>query len=166
MASTQRPTEGFRREHEHLIHHLDDLRRTLDALRDGLGEREVAGLREAAWFFQVALKPHALWEERELYPLADELIRRYGKPSATMEMDHRDLVARMDAFQRELERLESGRAAAEDIDRIRILGYQIEAILLLHFRKEEDVYLDAIDRHAAADQVESLMESAREAHAH
>ncbi len=166
MAKKERPTEEFRHEHEHLMHHLADLRRTLDGLRQGLTPEGLAGLKEGDWFFQVALKPHAHWEEENLYPLANEVIRQNGKPSATMEVDHEDLVSRMDAFKRELELLQSGRATPEDVDRIRVLGYQIEAILALHFRKEEDVYLDAIDEHARPEEVKALMEAAQRAHSH
>lgn len=166
MSERERPTEEFRHEHEHLMHHLADLRRTLDGLRAGLSAEGLAGLKEGDWFFQVALKPHAQWEEENLYPLANQVIRQHGKPSATMEVDHQDLVSRMDGFRRELEQLQSGQATAEDIDRIRVLGYQIEAILSLHFRKEEDVYLDALDRYARREEVEALMEAAHQAHAH
>ncbi|MHB0868036.1 MAG: hemerythrin domain-containing protein [Chloroflexota bacterium] len=128
--------------------------------------RGLAGLKEGDWFFQVALKPHAHWEEENLYLLANEVIRQYGKPSATMEVDHEDLVSRMDGFKRELESLQRGQATPEDVERIRVLGYQIEAILALHFRKEEDVYLDAIDEHARPEEVDALMEAAKGAHAH
>jgi hemerythrin-like domain-containing protein len=166
MATNERPTEEFRKEHEHLMTHVEGLRRTMDQLKGGLSEESLAGLKEADWFFQVALKPHAKWEEENLYPVANDIIREYGKPSATMEVDHVDLVSRMDSFRQLLEVAQSGKATAEEVDRLRVLGYQIEAILLLHFRKEEDVYLDAMDRHARPEVVAKLMEAARHAHSH
>jgi len=166
MTKQDRPTEEFRQEHEHLMTHVTDLRRTMDGLRTGLTEETMAGLKEADWFFQAALKPHAQWEEENLYPVANDIIREHGKPSATMEVDHVDLVSRMDSFRSQLESVQTGKATPEDVDRLRVLGYQIEAILSLHFRKEEDVYLDAMDRHARPEVVANLMEAARHAHSH
>ena len=164
MAKQYRPTKELRVEHQHLIHHLEDLRRTLDTLRAGASPEATSGLEEADHFLQKILKPHAIWEEDNLYPLADKIVCQHGKPSATMEEDHRELLSRIDAFGRELETIRSGKGTPEDIDRIRTLGYQIEAILALHFRKEENVYLDLIDRHAARGEVDALLKAARHAH--
>lgn len=146
--------------------HVEGLRTTMDGLKQGLSEEAMAGLKEADWFFQVALKPHAEWEEANLYPVANDIIRDYGRASATMEVDHVDLVSRMDSFHRQMEKVQAGKASPEEIDRLRILGYQIEAILSLHFRKEEDVYLDIMDEHARPEVVAELMEAARHAHSH
>lgn len=146
--------------------HVEGLRTTMDGLKQGLSEEAMAGLKEADWFFQVALKPHAEWEEANLYPVANDIIRDHGRASATMEVDHVDLVSRMDSFHRQMEKVQAGKASPEEIDRLRILGYQIEAILSLHFRKEEDVYLDIMDEHARPEAVAELMEAARHAHSH
>src|SRR5450759_5129201 len=119
MTKQDRPTEEFRQEHEHLMTHVTDLRRTMDGLRTGLAEETMAGLKEADGFFQAALKPHAQWEEENLYPVATDIIREHGKPSATMEVDHVDLVSRMDSFRSQLESVQDGKATPEDVDRLR-----------------------------------------------
>ncbi|HEY8491165.1 MAG TPA: hypothetical protein VIO14_09245, partial [Dehalococcoidia bacterium] len=56
--------------------------------------------------------------------------------------------------------------AADAADRVRVLGYEIAALLEVHFRKENDIYLELLDRHGDPHQVQRLMGTARAAGHH
>lgn len=152
------PTEPIRREHRELLERLDAFRATLDALAGGLTPRNRARLHEGETFLEQTLKPHAGWEEARLYPFVDSVVRAHGAPSATMIVDHRELVARIDAFRALAAGV--GSANAAERERLRILGYELDAILRLHFRKEEEVYLALLDAHADPVALRALVETA------
>lgn len=163
MVDAARPTQPFREEHEELMEHLGHVRGMMDALGERWGPQEVGALANAVDFFNKMLKPHAAWEEENLYPPVGELVRQKGRPTATMEVDHRYLVQKMGEFEEEVEGLRAAKddaEAAQHADRVRRLGYQLEALLELHFLKEESVYLDAMDEHMDPAEVARILSSA------
>ncbi len=130
-----RPTEPFRKEHEELLAHIDHL---------GLAARELPGLDPAErrevvgrvlGFLTGTLLPHARAEEEVLYP---EWARLVGFEDAAVPMvhDHEAIVARV-------ERLE--RTDADDVDGLQELLFGLQALIAVHFRKEEDIQLPAFD---------------------
>jgi hemerythrin superfamily protein len=130
-----RPTEPFRREHEHLAEHIDHL---AEAARElpRLSDDERGALRERLLaFLRGTLIPHARAEEEVLYPAWAELV---GYPDAALPMihDHEAIVARVDRL---------ARADLRDIDALQELLYGLHALIGVHFRKEEDIQLAAFD---------------------
>ena len=130
-----RPTEPFRKEHEELLAHIDHI---------GLAARELPGLDPAErrqvidrvlGFLSGTLLPHAKAEEDVLYP---EWARLVGFADAALPMvhDHEAIVARV-------ERLE--RTEMDDVDTLQELLYTLQALIGVHFRKEEDIQLPAFD---------------------
>jgi iron-sulfur cluster repair protein YtfE (RIC family) len=130
-----RPTEPFRKEHEELLVHIDHL---------GLAARELPGLDPAErrqvidrvlGFLSGTLLPHAKAEEDVLYP---EWARLVGFADAAVPMthDHEAIVARV-------ERLE--RTEMDDVEMLQELLYGLQALIAVHFRKEEDIQLPAFD---------------------
>jgi len=86
-------------------------------------------------------------EERTLYPL---IARQLGGPAATATMieDHREIgrwVDRLVGDRRDLEE-----AAPPQLERARQGLYSLAALLDLHVRKEELIYLPALRRVASA----------------
>lgn len=129
-------------EHEELLPHLDHVR-ALANEADELDEASLRGrLEPVLAFLEDTLLAHADAEERALYPVVDRLLRATGGATRTMSIDHRaigDLVAYLRARSSSLD---DPRARAEVGDTLR----RLEAIVRLHFGKEEEVYLPLLDR--------------------
>ena len=130
-----RPTEPFRREHEELLSHIEHLRQAARQVpRLEAAEREVL-LARILEFLRETLVPHARAEEAVLYP---EWAKLVGFDGAAVPMihDHEAIVSR-------IERLEH--TDLEDIDTLQELLYGLDALISVHFRKEEDIQLPAFD---------------------
>jgi iron-sulfur cluster repair protein YtfE (RIC family) len=130
-----RPTEPFRKEHEELLSHIDHL---------GLAARELPGLDPAERrqvidrvldFLSGTLLPHAKAEEEVLYPEWAHLVG-FADAAVPMTHDHEAIVARV-------ERLE--RTEMDDVEMLQELLYGLQALIGVHFRKEEDIQLPAFD---------------------
>ena len=130
-----RPTEPFRKEHEELLVHIDHL---------GLAARELPGLDPAERrqvidrvldFLSGTLLPHAKAEEEVLYPEWAHLVG-FADAAVPMTHDHEAIVARV-------ERLE--RTEMDDVEMLQELLYGLQALIGVHFRKEEDIQLPAFD---------------------
>ena len=130
-----RPTEPFRAEHEELLAHIDHLgyaARELPRL-DPAERREVVD--RVLDFLTGTLLPHAKAEEEVLYPEWAQLVG-FADAALPMVHDHEAIVARV-------ERLE--RTDAGDVDGLQELLYGLQALIGVHFRKEEDIQLPAFD---------------------
>lgn len=143
-------TEPLRREHQGLAQRLVDLEAALDRLASGPQADVTDNLQSGDDFFQNILKHHAHWEEHHLYPAADEVVREHGTATGPMIAVHRELVKLLDEYQAAVTDLARHPGDARLTDRARVLGYQIIAIVRVHFH-EEDVLLDALDEHWPAD---------------
>ena len=130
-----RPTEPFRKEHEELLVHIDHL---------GLAARELPGLDPAERrqvidrvldFLSGTLLPHAKAEEEVLDPEWAHLVG-FADAAVPMTHDHEAIVARV-------ERLE--RTEMDDVEMLQELLYGLQALIGVHFRKEEDIQLPAFD---------------------
>jgi len=157
----QLPSAKIREHHQELLSKLARVRETIDRLERGEMGEVNEGLRESVKFFDAELRPHAEWEEDNLYPPVGELLKRYGSPTATMEVDHDAIVGRIDRFRNDVAAFLSlsGRPKErEQLTRQLIRNaWQLEAIVSLHFTKEEDVYLPLVDSHMTAKEVEKLL---------
>ena len=154
-----RPTEPFRREHEQLLEHIDHLAAAAREMpRLSEEEREVLRGRVLG-FLRGTLLPHARAEEEVLYPAWSELVG-YPAAAAPMIHDHEAIASRIDAL---------GRADVRDVDALQELLYGLNALIGVHFRKEEDLQLPAFD--AAPPEVtravlERMEAAAPEGHGH
>jgi iron-sulfur cluster repair protein YtfE (RIC family) len=98
-------------------------------------------MKKVTGFLKDQIEPHAAWEEKVLYPAADQ---RAGSQShlftATMRNDHKIVSRRI----RELESSTTQRSPdARDFTRKtdRLLG-----LLTAHFENEEEILLPVLDR--------------------
>lgn len=119
--------------------------------------RSVAGGEPAATecealvaFLKGELLPHAIGEERHLYPLVDTLVRNHGKPTATMAVDHEFITSYVWKIEQTVRELAAG--PADDrrrnlLGRLRELALRLDAILEVHLAKEERVYLPLVEEH-------------------
>jgi uncharacterized protein (DUF2249 family) len=118
--------------------------------------KQVAGLAESSaqaedlvTFLKQDLLPHALGEEDHMYPAVDTLLKSYGKPTATMSVDHEFI----ENYICQIEQTTQALTAAGEGERLglettlRRLAGQLEAILRLHLEKEERIYLPLFERY-------------------
>jgi iron-sulfur cluster repair protein YtfE (RIC family) len=153
-----RPTEPFRDEHRELVEHVEHLAeaaRRMPALsrdeRDGLRDRVLGFLRGT-------LLPHAAAEEQVLYPEWAALLG-FADAAVPMIHDHEAIVARV-------ERLAV--ADADDVDALQEVLYGLYALVSVHFAKEEEIQLPALDAapEVAARVLERMAATGGHAHAH
>jgi hypothetical protein len=139
----------YKDEHADLDAGLARMTEVLDQARQGVDAGTAAALRDLDRFLHRELLAHAEWEELTFYPAVGELIRRHGNVNEGMLIDHMAIVDRVKAFTELIRRIGAGDGSADLIDRARILAYQIQALVEVHDRKEEDVYLALLRRHSS-----------------
>ncbi|MCX4757150.1 heavy metal translocating P-type ATPase [Kitasatospora purpeofusca] len=140
---------------EDLIHRFatehDDLRDTLDAIREAAGllttehgPRALAAVREIDRLLTDRLLPHEHAEEHQLYPA---LTRRLGGTEATETMSRAhteiDRLARRITTHLHLAD-EEGHLRPEQIDDLTACLYGLHAVLRLHFQQEEESYFSLV----------------------
>lgn len=139
-------TTALREEHEHLLVHIEHLKAAAVELQALSIEERKALLARVLEFLRGTLLPHAEAEERVLYPAVAGL---YGHPgaTATMSYDHRAIGEQIDVL-----------AAADPADTTTVqqLLYGLYALILVHFRKEEEIYLPLLESRPDAE-VEALL---------
>lgn len=140
-------TEGYKREHDQLDEGLAAMTETLDRLQRTVDQPLIRALGQTRQFLQNVFVPHAEWEELTFYPALGELVREHGDPNAAMFIDHREIMARIQAFTALASRIEAGERDPGMIDQARILAYQIQALVEAHERKEEEIYVALLRRH-------------------
>jgi quercetin dioxygenase-like cupin family protein/hemerythrin-like domain-containing protein len=129
-------------EHQELLAHLDHLRALAHEAPELDEQTLTSRLENVVGFLTDVLLPHAAIEENSLYPAVDRLLRATGGATRTMSIDHQEIgqrVERLTAMPRQplTPATRSAIAAA--------LG-ALEAVVRLHFRKEEEAYLPLLSR--------------------
>ncbi|HXF48425.1 MAG TPA: hemerythrin domain-containing protein [Verrucomicrobiae bacterium] len=148
-----KPTHTLREEHDLLMKKIQEFEEVLDALPRVPQEdlKRVVG-REID-FLQREIKDHAAAEEKYLYTEIDYLCgnsRGTGvKTSATMKIDHEYIAAYIDRLAEMARGIRS-----ETIPEFQRAGWELVAILKLHFDKEEQVYLSLLDSRFTEEEVE------------
>jgi hypothetical protein len=129
-------------EHAGLFPHLDDLG-SLASEVTTLGEGELrTRLHDVLTFLRDGLLPHAREEEVSVYPAAEKLLRAVGGATRTMSIDHRFVGEMVE----ELGGLGEGLLSRANIESIRRLLYGLQALLQVHFTKENEVYVPLLNR--------------------
>ncbi len=129
------PTQPFRDAHAELLVHIEHIRQAARQLPRVSSEERGAILERILDFLRQTLLPHAEAEEQVLYPEWAQLVRS-REAAAPMIHDHEAILARTDAL---------GHTDADDIDRAQELLYGLYALISVHFRKEEEIQLPALD---------------------
>lgn len=140
-------TEPIRVEHKGLLPHIERLRQTADAVGVTSDEELAAQVHENVHFLRHHLVPHAMAEDKVLYPAIDELM---GAPGATQTMS-RDHVAVVELTER-LEALHG----SNDYNALREVLYGLYALVRVHFDKEEEIYLPLLDERLSEAEAKDL----------
>ncbi|HET8619142.1 MAG TPA: hemerythrin domain-containing protein [Acidimicrobiales bacterium] len=144
MTTEHLPTEPLRAEHRDLLPHLNALDTAANEVDRWNRDEAVHVLGDIVAFLRDHLVPHATAEEHVLYPAVEEAMAAPGA-TATMQADHTEIVGRIDRLAEAVGAIEQrwpDAALARDLAH-QLVG--LSAILLLHFRKEEEVLLPVLD---------------------
>jgi iron-sulfur cluster repair protein YtfE (RIC family) len=164
MGDEHRLTDPLRFEHRHLVPRVDDLRLAAAGLRDRNVEAALARVDKALAFLHDVLLPHAQAEEEGLYPAVERALNS-PRATETMRRDHVEISRMSDAL-RFLRGHLAESAKAETIEALRRLLYGLHAVVMLHFAKEEEIYLPVLDMHLTAAELEHVVATMRDtAHA-
>ncbi len=136
---------------------LETLTRQVAALVEGQPDADPAALAD---FLQHELLPHAVGEEKHLYPAVEPLVKAHGQATATMSVDHEFI----EHYIRQIGETAEGlrRAGTEERPalerRLRHLALQLEAVLRLHLEKEERVYLPLFEQHLSEEAQQRVLD--------
>jgi iron-sulfur cluster repair protein YtfE (RIC family) len=160
MADPLRPTDPLRARHRDLVGQVDELRSAAAGASDLDRAAVQQRVARALAFLDEGLLPHARVEEETLYPLVE---RTLGSPgcTATMRRDHVE-IGRMTEALRFLEARLRNNPTRDTIEALRRLLYGLHAVVMLHFAKEEELYLPLLDRELEPDAAEDLVHGMEE----
>jgi hemerythrin-like domain-containing protein len=145
--------------HEHHQKLLQTLTQHAEALSNGKGDAEAL-----AEFLEGDLIPHAVGEERHLYPLVGRMLKSYGDPTGTMIVDHEFIRSYVDKIAAATTALRSAtnEEHAKLKTRVARLALQLRTILELHLEKEERVYLPLLEKYAQLNDQEQALHQMHE----
>ena len=126
---------ALRDEHRHLLAHVDQIRAAGGEVADLAPEERESLVGRILEFLRGTLVPHAEWEEQVLYAAVGKVLGNTAA-TATMSRDHVAIRRMIDAL------AEADRA---DVTRLQELLYGLHALIVLHFEKEEEIYLPLLD---------------------
>ncbi len=155
---------------------MDALREHHRDLRDRLASRAERALSRAGRddlnaliaLLEGELMSHARAEQAHLYPAVDEVVRRHGRATATMDIDHEAIEKRVRDIAVAIERLRLASEREERIEAKRILRealLRLEALLDIHMEKEERVYLPLLEAHLSEEARRRLLAALESAEA-
>jgi hemerythrin-like domain-containing protein len=132
-------TRSLLAEHERLLDHVAHIRVAALELASLSEEERHELIERIVSFLRDDLAPHAEREERGLYP---HVARLLGDPRVTQPMvyDH-------DAIRQLTARLQD--AGNQDVPLLQELLYGLHALITVHFRKEDELYLPLLEREQA-----------------
>jgi iron-sulfur cluster repair protein YtfE (RIC family) len=149
-------TEPIRAEHRELKPRIDELGHTATWISTApppvVNEKVTAALE----FLRDHLIPHAMAEEETLYPAVEGCMAAPGATD-TMSRDHQEVVRLFEELAAIRDELADPPTEAQR-DRMAALLHGLHAIVVLHFAKEEEIYLPILDRSLSADEATLLFE--------
>ena len=143
------PTDPIRDEHRKLMAHLQHVEDAAIRVTSWDLDRAGRALPRIVGFLRDELVPHAREEEQVLYPAIARL--QGAATTATMTVDH-VVGERIEALQLSVDRALGDWANSDLVADLSRQLAAIAAIVLLHFRKEEEVLLPILDAGLTSEQ--------------
>lgn len=144
MVSVMQP---LREEHAELLPHIEAIKLAAEAA--GSGDRKP--LEETAAFLHHHLVPHAMAEDRVLYPVVESYLGEGA--TATMRKDHEAVGTLVG----ELDVLLAGDASGRTQDLQRVL-YGLYQLVRVHFDKEEAIYVPLLEERMTPGEASKMFE--------
>jgi hemerythrin-like domain-containing protein len=148
--------QPVRDEHRHLRPRIEQLRYAADALAGKDASGIELHVEEAHRFLNRHLLPHAAAEDASLYPA---VARALGNPkaTATMQVDHEEIAELSHELGTLLDRLKVEGMDAELRNDLRRVLYGVYTLVLVHFTKEERVYLPLLESTLTPDEAADVL---------
>jgi iron-sulfur cluster repair protein YtfE (RIC family) len=147
--------QPLRDEHEGLWPRVE----TILATARGVGQVDSASIRRgidaALEFLDGDLIPHALAEDRALYP-AVQRIMGAAHATATMSRDHVEVTRFLSDLREARAALTAGDVSIAEANELRRILYGLYALLRVHFAKEEEIYLPLLEEHLSEQEAATL----------
>lgn len=135
------PTQAFRDEHKEVLLHLEHVKEWVGALPSQKPEEQKKSAQRIHKFFAEHIRPHAEWEEKNLYPVIDRLTNSKKDPfTSTMRLEHVIVGRWIDELAAELKK------SKPDYVAIARRSDNLLGLLWAHFEEEEKVLLPYVDR--------------------
>lgn len=146
-----KPTHTLREHHDELRLKVQNLEQVLATLPHLVSLELERVVREQVAFLHGDIKSHAAAEEAFLYPEINNLAgpSRY-KTTGTMEIDHEYIAGYIERLAEM--RLDISPRKVPEFQRV---GWELLAILKLHFDKEERIYLPMLDERLSEKEVQA-----------
>ena len=151
----------LRDEHQKLMPHIESLRAAGNAVESRASD-VLSLVDEALEFLTHHLIPHAMAEDEVLYPVVQRIM---GAPeaTATMSRDHAEVHRMTQSLEDLRARLRAG-DTGDDIDReLRRVLYGLYAVVMLHFAKEEEVYVPLLEERLDESEASAMFKAMHEA---
>lgn len=162
---TALPSDPIRTEHRDLLPHIAELDRASIEVTQWSHEVASDRLHHIVDFLESHLLPHATAEEEILYPAIDEAMGA-ANATATMKVDHDEIATKVAHLRQTItEALNIWPDAQLAAAIVRQLS-ALHSIILLHFRKEEEVLLPVLDSTLTIKEAKALFESTDSGHTH
>jgi iron-sulfur cluster repair protein YtfE (RIC family) len=148
-------TQPLRDEHKELMPQVETLQLAGDAVHEVLTSSDRAQIDQAYTFLTHHLIPHAMAEEKALYPVVQKVMGA-EEGTATMSRDHFEverLTQELDLLRSKI--TESG-ITVKQVNALRSVLYGLHAIVILHFAKEEEVYLPLLDARLSPGEAQAM----------
>lgn len=155
MSSVMQP---LRDEHEVLLPHIEFLREA-GTLVEGASEHDVLRAAEDAHEFLVHhLIPHAMAEDRVLYPAVERVMQAPGA-TATMSRDHVEVGKLTEELGALKDKIAASGATETDLTELQRILFGLYGIVKLHFDKEEEIYVPVLEKGLASDEAAAMFEA-------
>ncbi len=153
----------LRDEHRGLRPEIDALRTTGDEVGAVDAETLRASVAARLTFLRDHLRPHAMAEDEALYPVVARLL---GGPDATASMrrDHVEVLRLTDELGQLHDRITDTAVDQQLAQELRRVLYGLYAVVSLHFAKEEEVYVPALEAGLSPAEADAMFHEMHVAH--
>lgn len=152
-------TQPLREDHRDLLKDVELLRVTADAIiEENLTAATISGIDTSIDFLIKTVIPHALAEDRSIYPVLQKIL---GSSHATEAMSHDHMV--ISNLTRELcylrTRIPGLVATPEQVLGLRRVLYGLHLLIKTHIDKEEEHYIPLFEENLQPEEFSYMMES-------
>lgn len=154
--ATEPLTAPIRAEHRELLPRIHELGHTATWIPTAPPPVIHEKVTHALEFLRDHLIPHAIAEEETLYPAVEGCMSAPGATD-TMRRDHKEVMRLVEELEAIRDMLADPPTEAQR-DRMTALLHGLHAIIVLHFAKEEELYLPILDRNLSPEDAAQLFE--------
>lgn len=149
-------------EHQELLPQIEFLREA-GILAEGGSEADVLrAVQDAHAFLVHHLIPHAMAEDRVLYPAVERVMAAPGA-TATMSRDHVEVGRLTEDLGALKDKIASSGATETDLTELQRVLFGLYGIVKLHFDKEEEIYVPVLEKGLSSEEAAEMFEAMEKA---